>query len=231
MHAEQHGGDERGSGGDGDGGSGENFRVRAATHGEAGDDHHEERQAFEDGSEVLHLAAHAYALPLQQRENHDDGDAGDFDAQRAVHHREEMRQIFAEDDADGAGGAAGGDPVAPAHDEAGVFAEGSPGKIVLAAAGGNQRAEFGELEGAEECVKGAADPDRNEEPGVGEDGGDAAGSPHDADGDGVADGDSDAEADAEDLEEFPFVFKNERAGRRRIDGARRWSGGQWVLSP
>ena len=169
----------------------------------------------------MHFAAHGDAFPLQQRENYDDGDADDLDAEGAVEDRKEMRQIFAEDDADGAGGAAGGDPVAPADDEAGVFAESAAGKVVLAAAGGNQGAEFGELEGAKEGVEGAADPNGDKEPRVGKDGCNAARRANDADGDGVADGDRDAEADAEDLQEFPFVFASGKARGRRLDGVRR----------
>ena len=212
LHAEKHRGDECCSCRDGNCRRCENFRVGAAAQGEARDDHDQENQSFQDGGEVLNFAAHGYTFPLQQRENYDYRDAGDFDAQHAVEHREEMRQIFAEDDADGAGGAAGGDPIAPADDEAGVFAESAAREIILAAAGRNQGAEFRELEGAEEGVKGAADPDSDEEPCVGKDCGDAAGSANDADRDGIADGDRDAEADAEDLQEFPFVFAIGRVG-------------------
>jgi len=125
-----------------------------------------------------------------------------------------MRQIFAEHDADGAGGAAGGDPIAPADDEARIFAEGAAREIILAAAGGDQGAEFGKLEGAEEGVESPADPDGDEQPGVGKDCGDAAGGANDADRNGIADGDGNAETDTEYLKEFAFVFAIGK-GRRR----------------
>jgi len=44
-----------------------------------------------------------------------------------------MRHVLTDDDADGAGGATGGEPVAPADDETGIIAEGAAGKVVLAA--------------------------------------------------------------------------------------------------
>src|SRR4029077_3908525 len=199
-------------------GRGDDFRVGGAAHREAGNHHHEKDQAFEYGGEVLDFAAHADALPLEQSENYDGGDADDFYAQRAVEHGEKVREIFAEDDADGAGCAAGGNPVAPADDEASVFAKGAAGEIILAAAGGNEGAEFGDLESAQESVECAADPDGEEEPGVGEDGGDAAGGAENADGDGIADGDGDTEADTEDLEEFAFVWAVGKAAGCGCDG-------------
>src|SRR6202040_2389497 len=92
LHAEEHGSDERGSSGDGHGGGGENFRVGAAAHGEAGNHHHEEDEAFEDGGEVLHFAGHGDTFSLQQGEDPEGGDANDFDARGAVEHREKMRE-------------------------------------------------------------------------------------------------------------------------------------------
>jgi hypothetical protein len=90
----------------------------------------------------------------------------------------------------------------------------------LASAGGNQRAELGELKGTEKGIESAADPDSEEEPGVGENGGDAAGGAYDAYGDGVADRDGYAEADAEDLKEFALVWTIGGVSRRRLNGAR-----------
>ena len=141
-----------------------------------------------------------------------------------------MRQIFADNDANGACGAAGGDPVAPADDEAGVFTEGAAREIVLAAAGGNERAEFRELEGAEKGVERSTDPDGDEQPGVGKDGGDAAGGADDADRDGIANGDGDAEADAEDLQEFPFVLAIGKRTGWRFGDLRRGGCGQSGIS-
>ena len=78
-----------------------------------------------------------------------------------------MRDVFADNDADSAGRAAGGEPVAPAHDETGEIADGTAGEIVLATAFGNGSAKFGKLKGADEGVKCAAEPHAEEEPMVG----------------------------------------------------------------
>ena len=66
------------------------------------------------------------------------------------------------------------------------------------------------MEGADKGIKGAANPDTDEEPGIGEERGDVAGGADDTDGDGIADRDSDAEANAENLEKFAFVLALER---------------------
>src|SRR5208337_2800444 len=117
LNAEKESGDEGRADGDDDGSRGLGKRggfggvTHVATQGEAGDDHDEEDQALEDGSEVLHFAAHADASPLQQGEDNDRGNGGDFDAHGAVHDGEDVRDVLADDDADGAGGAAEEEPV------------------------------------------------------------------------------------------------------------------------
>ena len=195
--------------------------AHIATHGEAGDDHDEEDQTLEDGGEVLHLAAHADASPLQQGEENDRGNGSQLDAHGAIQRGENMRHVLTDDDADGAGGATGGEPVAPADDETGIIAEGAAGKVVLAATFGDRGAEFSKLESADEGVKSATKPDAEEKPVIGEARGDVAGSAHDAGGDGIADGDGDAEADAEDLQELAAVL----AGAKRRRG---WVGRRGV---
>ena len=117
-----------------------------------------------------------------------------------------MRGVFAEDDANGSGCAAGGDPVTPTDDESSVIAQGAARKIVLATTGWNQRTEFCKLECAKQGVKCATDPDGDEEPGIGKARGNVAGRADNAYGDRVTDSHSNAEADAQDLQEFSFVF-------------------------
>ena len=82
-------------------------------HGETGDDNGEEGQTLEDGGKVLNLAAKADALPLEQGEDNDDGDGSHFDFVEAVKAGEEVGEIFADHYTDGAGSAAGGEPVGP----------------------------------------------------------------------------------------------------------------------
>ena len=117
-----------------------------------------------------------------------------------------MRGVFAEDDANGSGCAAGGDPVTPTDDESSVIAQGAARKIVLATTGWNQRTEFCKLECAKQGVKCAADPDGDEEPGIRKARGNIAWRADNAHGDRVADGHRNAEADAQDLQKFSFVF-------------------------
>ena len=206
LHTQQQPSNQHGTSGKGDGRNADGFECAGWPMVKQAATMTKKARPFQKRGEVLDLAAHADAFPLQQREKNDNGDAGDFDAQRGVQDRKEMRGVFAEHDAYGARGAAGGDPIAPADDEASVIAEGATREIVLAAAGGNQRTEFGELESADKGIKRAANPDADKEPGIGEKRGNVAGSADDADGDGIADRDCDAEADAENLEKFAFVL-------------------------
>ena len=139
-----------------------------------------------------------------------------------------MGHVFADDDADGAGGAAGGEPVAPANDEAREIADGATGEIVLATALGDGGAKFGELEGAHQRIESAAEPDRKKQPEVGKTRGDVAGGADDTGGDGVADGDGDAKTNAEDLEKRATFFARV-SGSSVVSSGERVSG-QWAVS-
>ncbi len=156
----------------------------------------------------LHFAAHGDAFPLRQGEDYDEEtpvifDAGAVeepgrDAPDIRRRRCRRRRVVA----------GGGDQSLQPTMKPSVLRQGRGGQVALATAGRDQGAEFGELEGAEEGVEGAADPDGDEEPGVGKDCGDTAGCANDADDKVIgADGDGDTKAQlAEDLEEFAFVF-------------------------
>ncbi len=69
----------------------------------------------------------------------------------------QMAAVLGDNNGDG-GGATRGKPVAPSHDEAGVFADGAAGEIVLATAAGDRSSEFGHRGGAEKSVEAANDP-------------------------------------------------------------------------
>ena len=134
-----------------------------------------------------------------------------------------MAQVFADDDADGTGGAAGGEPVSPTDDEAGEIADGTAGEIVLAATARDDCTQFGNLESGNEGVKSSAKPDCEVQPNVGKASCNVTGSANDADGDRVADGDGHAEADAENLQKFAAIW----GFSRRVGGG---VGGQGVVS-
>ena len=167
----------------------------------------------------MHPAAHADAFPLQHREENDHGDSGDFDAHDAVHDREDVAHVLADHNTDGASGAAGGEPVAPADDKTRIVAEGTAGKIVLAAALGDGGAKFGKLESADKSVERTAEPNAEEEPVIGEARGDVARSAHNAGANGIANGHGDAKADAENLQELAAVLAQAK-GRRGWVGRR-----------
>jgi len=111
-----------------------------------------------------------------------------------------MAAVLGNDDSDG-GGTAGGKPVAPSNDEAGVVAEPATGKIVLAAAPGNRRAELRDRRSAEERVQSSGDPNTDKHPRIGKSLRNFAGRSNDSGSDSVADGRSHAEPYAEDLEQ------------------------------
>ena len=140
-----------------------------------------------------------------------------------------MRHVFADHDADRASGSAGGQPVAPANDEASVITEGAARKIVLAAAAGNARAEFGELEGTDQSIKRTDKPYAKKQPVVREARGNISGSAHDAGTDGVTDGHRDAETYTQNFQEFAAFFawmrgrQGLRRGERCVSGGRQWA--------
>jgi hypothetical protein len=61
-------------------------------------------------------------------------------------------------------------------------------------------AKFGKLESADKSVKGAAEPNAEEEPVIGQPRGDVAGSAHNAGANGIANGHGNAKAHAENLQ-------------------------------
>jgi hypothetical protein len=134
------------------------------------------------------------AAPLQDEKSDDDADGDGLDVSGQC--REQRAAVFAYDDGDGGGRAAGGEPVAPADDEAGVVAHGAAGEIELAAAAGDGGAEFGHGRGTDEGVESADDPDAEEKIDVGEPLRYVTGGADDAGGDRVAHGGGDAEPDA-----------------------------------
>ena len=166
----------------------------------------------------MYFTAHDDAFPLQQREKDDHGNGGNFDFERAIHDGKHVRHVFADDDADGAGAAAGGEPVAPADDEAGEIADGATREIVLAAAFGYGGAEFGELKGADEGIDRAAEPDTEEKPMIGKARGDVTGSADNAGGNGIADGNGNAETYAENLQEFALFLARMRGAHGKVGG-------------
>jgi hypothetical protein len=126
-----------------------------------------------------------------------------------------MRRVLADDDAHGTGGAAGGKPVSPTHNEAGKIADGTARKIVLAPAFGNRRAQFRQLKGADQGVERSANPHTEEKPMIGEPRGNIARRADDPRGNGIANGDRNAEADTQNLEKFSFFLAFGRPGRVR----------------
>jgi hypothetical protein len=106
-----------------------------------------------------------------------------------AHFGKESDRVLADDERDERGRAARRHPVAPADDEARVVAEAVADEDVLPAGARNERAELGERVGAEERVKRADDPDRDERPEGLEVLGDDAGRAEDARADGVPDRD------------------------------------------
>src|SRR4029077_10831282 len=109
----------------------------------------------------LRATAPADAAPLQDAKSEDDG--GGDKLYVAGKHGKKMAAVLGDDNGDG-GSATRGKPVAPSDDEAGVIAESAARKIVLAAATGNRRAEFGHRRRAEKRVKSASDPHTNKQP-------------------------------------------------------------------
>jgi hypothetical protein len=257
LNPQEESGDESGADRDSDGSSSVSKRsgfgglAEMTAKSETSDDHDKEDEALENGGEVLNFAAHADAFPLEQGEENDDGDGGHFESGDVRQVRRQTREkvtqhaaqlegatkgpeyvshIFADDDADGAGGAAGGEPVAPADDEAGVVSNGAAREIVLATTFGDGGGELSELEGAHEGVERSTEPYREKQPMIREASSDITGSTNDAGGDRIPDGDGNAEADAEDLQELPAFFAWMNGSERRVGGKRVRSSGQCGVS-
>src|SRR5713226_2283265 len=139
------------------------------------------------------------AAPLQNEKSDDHQDSDELDVARE--RANEVAAVFADDDGHRGGGAAGGEPVAPADHEAGVIAEGAARKIVLPAAARNSGAEFRHGRSTGKRVEAADDPDAEEKINVGEPLRNVAGRANDTSGDGIADRGGNSEPHAEDFEE------------------------------
>src|SRR5215472_9974441 len=79
-----------------------------------------------------------------------------------------MAAVIADDDGNGGSRAAGGKPITPADDEAGVVAECSAGEIILAAAARNRRSELGHGRRTAKSIEPAENPDSKKQPTVGQ---------------------------------------------------------------
>src|SRR5262249_48056188 len=173
--------------------------VGAAAKREASDDEYEKGAGLERGGEQLRCTAPFDAAPLQNGEakQNDDGDrrisAGESGKKNS--------RVITNDQRDDGVGAAGGDPVAPADDEAGVFAERAARIVILATAARNRSTEFSERRGAEKGVEAPDYPDGEKQPDIRQLGGDVALCGNDSGGDGVADRGGDAEPHSQDLQQ------------------------------
>src|SRR5215467_10737823 len=143
-------------------GSGKGLLVGRAAKCEAGDNQHEECGSLERGGDQLRGTSPFDAPPLQdcEAQQDNDGDGCVFAGER----RKKHAGVIADDERDDGVGTARGDPVAPAHDEAGILAERATRVIVLATAAGNRGSEFGERGSAEERVKTTDNPDAEKKP-------------------------------------------------------------------
>src|ERR1700688_1442925 len=146
----------------------------------------------------LRTAAPADSAPLQEKKYADDADRNHRFMSREG--GKKIAAVLGYDNGDRGGRAARPEPVAPSDDEARVFSDGTPRKIVLATAARNRGSEFGERGCAEERVHSADDPDADEQPDVWQHLGDVARSAHDARTNGIANCDGNPEPHAEHLE-------------------------------
>jgi len=195
--------------------------MGVSTEEEAGrnDDHEGER--FHRGGDQLRAAAPLDAAPLQDEKSDDDqhGNELDVSGQRT----DKFAAVFADDDGDGGRGAAGGKPVAPADDEAGILTERAARKVILAAAARNCRAEFGQGRRAGERIESPDDPDAEEEINIGEPLRNVAGRPYDSSGDRVTNRGGYSEPHAENFEQAATAawdLSGIESGARRSDAGR-----------
>src|SRR5713226_621240 len=161
------------------------------------DDH--KGEGLQRRGDQLRAAAPLDAAPLQNEKSDDHQDSDELDVARE--RGKKLAAVLANDDGHRGGGAAGGEPVAPAHDEAGVIAERAARKIVLPAAARNSGAEFRHGRSTGKRVEAADDPDAEEKINVGEPLRNVAGRANDTSGDGIADRGGNSEPHAEDFEE------------------------------
>lgn len=126
--------------------------MRWASLQETGGGKNQESNGFDGCRKKLRVATPADAAPLQNAEPDDDGHRDDFYFRWSVEDGKEVPAVFADDDGNGRSGATGGKPVAPADDKAGILPHGATRKIVLPAAAGDRRSEFGHSRGAEKGI-------------------------------------------------------------------------------
>src|SRR5260370_37559756 len=100
-----------------------------------------ECEGLHSRGDQLRAAAPLDSTPLQNEKSEDDEDGDQVDV--PVERANQFAAVLGNDDCHGRGGPAGGEPIAPAHDEAGVFAEGAAGGIVFAPPARGRRAGFG----------------------------------------------------------------------------------------
>src|SRR5262249_28331240 len=136
--------------------------VRTSAKYKASDDEDKECAGLECGGDQLSGAPPLDATPLQDREaqQNNDGDGCVTTGER----REKYSHVTSDYQRDHRVGAAGGDPVAPAHYEAGVFAERATGIIILSAAARDRSTELGKRRSAENGVETAENPSSEKQP-------------------------------------------------------------------
>ena len=133
--------------------------MRRPAHEKRRGDKDHECAGLEPSGQELRAAPPANSAPLQSAKPGNDGDGNDFQLLRPGENRKKMAAVFADNERDGCGSAASGEPVAPADDEAGVLAQSAARKIVLSAAAGNRGAKLGHGRRAAKGVEAANDPD------------------------------------------------------------------------
>src|SRR5207249_8555246 len=99
-----------------------------------------------------------------------------------------------------------GDPVAPADDESGVFAERVACEDILPARTRNHRAEFSQRDRAEQSIESTENPNAEKESRMWQLRRDAARRAKDSGADRVADDDRDAKANAKHAQEVAATF-------------------------
>src|SRR5260370_40510387 len=98
-----------------------------------------EREGLQCRGDQLRATAPLDSTPLQNEKSEDDEDGDQIDV--PVESTNQFAAVLGNYDRHGRGGAAGGEPIAPAHDEAGVLAEGAAGGNVIDAAARDERGE------------------------------------------------------------------------------------------
>ena len=145
------------------------------------------------------------SAPLQHREAHNHGSG----KRKLVagEHWKKCPAIFPNHNRHGRSSPARGEPIAPANNKSGVFADGAPRKIILAAAPRNRRAKFSNGWSAEKGVKSADDPNGKKKSCLGKAFRDVAWRANDTGGNRIADRRGNSKPHAEDLQQFAAADK------------------------